>query len=156
MGAYQRMTDQLKPLNLYNLSGGTLIDLELKEYGKYIDSTESAITKLFSSFFLESITYISGTNLINLYSLPMNISNSEIISVVKKRMKISNTDFTHAGVLLCLDAGGFECTLSENFTTRTVTVTAKIVKNYFATNTDRTNYIKSCLPCHVNAVVTFI
>ena len=145
------MITQLKPLNIYKLDGKSLIDCELKSYGNYIDTIDYFITNLFNSCFIDNISYSSISKFIKLFALPNSIFTHDLKTIIKRRIAIDNTYFTMDGVKKCILAGGFTATITENFVTNTVTVNATDNMELFLDDNQKKEYIKQCLPCHVNS-----
>lgn len=153
--SYNRIIARLKPLNLYKLDGTTLMDYELECYAFHFDMLRELIDDLFKSCFIDNINYQSGDQLIKLFKLPEGITLPELKKVIKGRMSISNSDFTIDGVKRCLETGGFTANIEENFATNTITVHIISDRNLFSDPEQKRDFIKQCIPCHLNLVIVF-
>lgn len=153
MTAYQRMQERMKTLEIYRLDGTSLTDYELQSYSNYLETINSRIQALFASCFVDDITYNNCTSLIKLFALPEDIGLEDLRRIIKARMSINNRDFTVAGINKCLEAGGFTATYTEDFASRSVIVTVKSDMNLFATNEEKRDYIKQCMPCHLGVTI---
>lgn len=153
MSSYSRMRETLKPIGLYKLDGTTLLDCELQSYAWYFDIMHERIEQMFTELFIDSVTSRTIARFANLYALPPSVSIALLQEIVGRRNKISNLDFTIDGVKRCLAAGGITATLTENFTTNTVSVAITEDKGIFTDKAQRNEFIRQVMPCHVNVTI---
>lgn len=142
----QRMLRLLKATGLYRLDGDSVTEKEIKIYAQLFGQMEYAIHTLTNNCFLETLDSSGVLAVRRLYGLPASMSRVNLQELARLRMGITNRDFTKEGVLRCLAAGGFQATLTENFTQKAITVTIQSDKGAFGTRTEAEDYIKACLP----------
>lgn len=151
-GAYERMRSELKKLGIYRLDGKSIVDVELLNYAHYIDQLNLYAESIFEESFIINLGSKNYVKYLKLYSLPEAMPLEQLKSTVLKRMAITNSDFTKAGILKCIEAGGFNATIAEGFETGTVKITINQDLGFYASKAEKENYIKQCLPCHVKPI----
>lgn len=152
MGAYERMHALLRSTGLYRLDGNSATDIELKRYAHYLDILESNIKVLPEDAFADTFQGDGYYAWLELLALPEGTSWATLRKIVQLRLGINNRDFTKAGVKRCMASGGFTVNLTEDFANDIVTVEILEDKKLFGTKTEKEEFLRSCLPCHVQGV----
>ncbi len=152
MGAYERMRQALSPLGLYRLDGTSMVETKLRLIGSYMDILETHIGKLPNNYFVENMDTTGLKAYRTLYCLPSGLSKARVAELVKKRMAITNRDFTKEGVLRCIESGGLTVELTERPASGEVEIKIKTDLKTFGTQKEKEDFIRSCLPCHVKPV----
>ncbi len=152
MGAYERMRQALSPLGLYRLDGTSMVETKLRLIGSYMDILETHIGKLPNNYFVENMDTNGLKAYRTLYCLPSSLSKARVAELVKKRMAITNQDFTKEGILRCIESGGLTVELTERPDSGEVEIKIKADLKTFGTQKEKEDFIRSCLPCHVKPV----
>ncbi len=150
----KRIYDQLNLLNLYDLSADKPLAILIDYFCRALDLMLENSNKIFDTVFIEN--QVGLKKYCNLMAIPMNKTASEVNEIYKRRLAISNNDFTVEGIKKSLLAGGFIADLTEDFSTNTITVNAKEEIKLFYTKEQKEEYIKSCLPFFANCVINIL
>lgn len=150
---YDNMISELKKLRIYNLTEGSKAESDIFVLADMLETIDTMIDQLLGGCAITSINSLNKRNFCKLFALPESISLTNLKECVANRIGVSNRDFTKKGVIKSLYALGFTATISENFTSNTITVTVTGNKNHFFTKQEKEDAIKSCLPCHTNNVI---
>ncbi|MEG0894291.1 MAG: hypothetical protein RSE93_01140 [Oscillospiraceae bacterium] len=146
--------DQLKLINLYDLSSDKPLAILIDYFCRALDLMLENANKIFDTIFIEN--QVGLKKYCNLMAIPMNKTVSEVKEIYKRRLAISNNDFTVEGIKKSLLTGGFLADIIEDFSTNTITVNAKEEIKLFYTKEQKEWYIKNCLPFFVNAIINIV
>ncbi len=147
--AYQRMIGRLNSTGIYRLDGGSLTEKEMRLYAQRIGEVYEKLGQMRDNCFVISMTPEGAERYCALYGLPKTMREEDLATVVRRRLAVTNQDFTPEGVVRCMASGGLGVTLAENFTEGKVTVTVNTDMNAFGTQEEKEAFMRQCLPCHV-------
>lgn len=154
--SYERMIRLLKATGLYRLDQNSAVEKELWLYAVYFGILEDQIKRLTDNCFVDSITRDGFDRYRELYSLPEGIKQSELRDIVRKRLAITNRDFTPAGVQRCMESGGFDVELTEYFQYERITIRVLESTGAFGTQEEKEAFLTQCLPCQQHASFLWI
>lgn len=152
MTSLERMKALLAPSGIYRLEEGSGTAIELGLYAVWLDALEQELENLIDNCFLDSITRSGFDNYRTLYGLPEGLDWQPLRELVKKRLAITNRDFTPGGVKRCMAAGGFDVQLTEDFASNRVTVRILSDAGAFGTRAESEAFLRRCIPFGVGSI----
>lgn len=147
--AYQRMIARLNSTGIYRLDGDSLTEKEFQLYAQRIGEAYEKLAQMRDNCFVTSMTEEGAERYCALYGLPKTMKKEDLAIIVRRRLAVTNQDFTPEGVVRCIASGGLGVTLSENFTEGKVTVTVNTDMGAFGSREEKEAFMRECLPCHV-------
>jgi len=146
---YKRMIERLSSTGVYRLDGGSVTEKEMQLYAKQIGGIYEKLAQMRDDCFVISMTPEGARRYCTLYGLPTRMKGEELATIVRRRLAVTNRDFTPEGVARCMASGGLGVTLSEDFAAGKVTVTVNTDMDVFGTREEKEAFMRECLPCHV-------
>lgn len=153
MTSLEKMMDFFSQTKLYDTSASSSNFIEFKQYSTFFDFWNSDLNDLLDNCFVETINTAGFEAYRKLYSLPLSTSIAALRRLVTARISITSLDFTIEGVKRCLASGGITASIREDFAANKVFITVTNDENIFGDDRSRTDFIKSCIPCHVEVVI---
>lgn len=161
MSSYDRIIRILNNLAIYNLTGNSLIEAEMKAYCAVFDTVYEEIERIIQGCFLDEINSFYFNKFERLFAMPMTPALSddrekislEKVEMMKKRLSIKNDDFNLKGVKKAISSGGMEVDIKENFNDKSVTVTILKDSNICIEREEKEAFIKTFLPVHCKLIL---
>lgn len=161
MSSLDRILRILNDIKIYNLSDKSLVLAEMKAYAHAFDLVYNQIDRILKGCFLDDIHTEYFAKFERLFSMPFSFGDTderdkiakEKVLMMKKRLSIKNNDFNMEGIKKALSSGGMEVNITEDFDTKTVTVTITKDSNICVERQEKEAFIKSFLPIHCKLVL---
>lgn len=151
--SHERMLTLLAQTHLYDLTPNSRTWTEFKQYAPYFDYWYNRLDDLLKNIFVSTVSNDYFAAYRKLFNIPNGVTPNDAKQIISARLAVTNLDFTVEGVKRCLASGGIEAELTENFVTNKVTVKILSDKNVFGNAEIRAEFIQSCMPCQVEAVI---
>lgn len=153
---FQKLQSKLRPLNLYLLSGTTLVDAELKAYAAGIDILNEKLEVLEREAFIATATTYGITERERItggIKTGIDINNRRDMLIY--RFSITVNDFSKANIEKALRACGLDTTIIEKLDGATIHIDCKGLLDHFDTEQDAIEAAQSFLPAHLSAHFDF-
>lgn len=161
MTTYERMAILLKSTGVYRMDGTTLIDAEMKAYGRQLDLLLGEADKLASSIYFDDPKNPRASEFERLFGLPVTPGSLEgvdlevrrkKIAAMQKRLSIGNRSFGRTGMAAAIESFGLTVSCSEK-ANNSLTITVIENKEYLATPAEVEETLRNLVPCGTTLTV---
>lgn len=142
----------LRPLNIYKLSGNTLVDFELEAYAVGLNVVNEALDELEKEAFIATAETYGITNR---EAICGKIKISRLLNERREmliyRNSISSKDFTKSGIEKALVSVGLQSSINENLDGDSIYINCFSVIDDLWTTSEIEEAAKKFLPAHLSA-----
>jgi len=155
MGSLNNMMSLMRPLGIYKLNGGSLIESELTSYAAGLDRLESALQELQTECFAVLAEGYGLSEMENAFNIwPKAEETIARRNLIMGYMSLSPSDCTMAAIKNQLLLHGIDAEITENPTDESLTITCVGYSGPFVDSNKLLLRIVDVLPAHLKLYIT--
>ncbi len=164
MSSFQSIFALLKACKIYSLHDNSLVLAEMRAYALALDALYDKAQTLLDDGYYDSLLgayshkfeALYGFRVTNLASATAQEEASAIIALIKKRLAITNSDFTVEGIAKCIDSLGIGFTYTENPLSKYIEIQLiGDMHKHHHSSLDLQAMVRALLPYHSDNVILF-